>query len=224
MGVVDAALQRLNGLLPLTARQQALPPELARLHRAILRGFVSRGRPLQAEEIAGLLGNIEPAAALERLAADDLLVLDAARGAVLGAYPLTLEATPHRLTVNGFHVNAMCALDALSVAPLFGMEVAIRSRCHITGEVIVIRQQGMELLEASPSRDIRLGVRWQDPQACAAHSLCLQMVFLKDAQIAHQWQGGNLQDIGLFDLDEAVAFGAAFFGPLLAVPQALEQA
>jgi hypothetical protein len=164
--------------------------------------------------VAALPGVGDPAALLERLGRDDLVVLDAGSREPLGAYPMTAEPTPHFLTVNGRQVNAMCAVDALAVGAMFDAEVTIDSRCHVTGAPIRIRQSGHRILAAEPGTDVRVGVRWQTPEGPAAHSLCLEMVFLRDGEVAAQWQGLDAENISLFTLDEAVDFGARFFLPL----------
>lgn len=212
---VAAAVAKLSQQLPLHARQRALPEPLATVHRAMLRSLAEHGRPLSTEELAEMVGADGVAEAIERLGGDDLAVLNAERSAMVGAYPMTVERTPHRLRVGGRPVNAMCALDAVSVGPMYDAEVEIESRCQVTGEPIRIRQKGREILSAEPSRDVRVGVRWQQPGECAAHSMCLEMVFLKDGPTAEQWVADGEGDKSQFSLEEAVAFGAGFFVPLV---------
>jgi mercuric reductase len=209
------AVQRLNSQLPLKTRQAALPPELANVHRATLTSLAEQGRPPNREELHDLLAGKDIDAALTRLASDDLIVLNAAGNGIAGAYPMTTEDTPHHLRVNKQPVNAMCALDALSVGPMFNAEVEISSRCHVTGTAISIHMQGETLREVSPSPDVHVGVRWQNPSACAAHSMCLEMVYLQDLPTALEWQAGDTENTSLFSLQDAVAFGAGFFTPLL---------
>ena len=212
---ISNAVQRLNEQLPLKARQQALPSELASVHRATLTSLAEQGRPPNREELSKLLDSGDIDAALTRLASDDLVVLNATGNEIVGAYPMTTEDTPHHLKVNKQSVNAMCALDALSVGPMFDAEVEISSRCHVTGTVITIHMQGETLQEVSPSPEVHVGVRWQNPSACAAHSMCLEMVFLKDQPTALEWQAGDTENTSLFNLQDAIAFGAGFFTPLL---------
>ncbi|WP_462322618.1 alkylmercury lyase family protein [Halochromatium sp.] len=212
---IAAAIDKLSSQLPLRARQQALPPKLAAAHRAILRTLAEEGRAPSNGELAPLVGADGVAAAIERLGGDDLVVLNADRTAVVGAYPMTTEDTAHHLRVNGRAVNAICALDAMVVGPMYDADVAIESRCHVTGEPVRIHQQGHQIHSAEPSDDVRVGVRWEQPGACAAHSMCLEMVFLKDGDTAHRWVEEGEGDKTEFTLDEAVAFGAGFFVPLV---------
>ena len=212
---ISNAVERLNSQLPLKARQLALPSELANVHRATLTSLAERGRPLNQAELNEFLDGSDATAALKRLASDDLVVLNAAGSEIVGAYPMTREETPHHLKVNKQPVNAMCALDSLSVGPMFDAEVEISSRCHVTGTPITIHMQGGTLQSVSPSPDVHVGVRWQNPSACAAHSMCLEMVFLQDQPTALEWQAGDTENTSLFNLQDAIAFGAGFFTPLL---------
>lgn len=224
------SLTHLQQLLPLEKRQRALAPPLRTVHQAVLRSLAETGKPPRQAEIAGMLGSKQSAIhALATLGKNDLLVLnspvtmdekthqlvvpDAVE--VLGAYPMTTEKTPHKVEVNGHSVNAMCAVDALSLSPMFGREAVIESRCHATGTPIRIRQKGAEITEAIPSPDIRVGIRWQSACASAAHTLCTEMVFLKDAETARTWRESDPASIELFTLAEAIELGAAFFVPLL---------
>jgi hypothetical protein len=212
---IAEAIERLHSQLPLLGRQRALPPTLAQMHRAILRSLAERGRVPSRDELAAAFQGNDVDGALQRLGNDDLVVLNESRTEAVGAYPMTVEATPHRLNVNGTPINAMCALDALSVGPMFDAEVEIDSRCQVSGEPIHIHQRGREVLAVTPSAEVRVGVRWQQPSACAAHSMCLEMVFLEDEPTALTWQDGDTENISLFTLGEAIAFGAGFFNPLV---------
>jgi len=212
---VSNAVQRLNDQLPLKLRQAALPPGLANVHRVTLASLAIQGQPPNREELQELIDGGDVDAALARLENDDLVVLNAAGDGIAGAYPMTTEVTPHRLRVNNQPVYAMCALDALSVGPMFNAAVDINSRCHVTGTPITLHMQGSSLKKVSPAQDVHVGVRWQNPSACAAHSMCLEMVFLKDQPTALEWQAGDTVNTSLFNLENAVAFGAGFFTPLL---------
>lgn len=212
---VKSSVLRLNELLPLKARQDRHAPAFRALHRAVIVSLVVRGRPPSRAEIAAQVGDMQVDAALARLGNDDLVVLSADRRDILGAYPVTSEITPHALEVNGHSIYAMCAVDALAVSPLFDCPVRIRSHCRVTGDAVTIRQHGERIVDASPAA-AQVGVRWQAPAGhCAAHSLCTEMIFLKDVDAAAQWHGGDWQNHSLYTLEQAVAFGVDYFRPLL---------
>jgi len=212
---IDTALARLNSQLPLKARQDRLPVELKHLHQWVLRFLSSKGQAPGPAELKAELGTMDATSALQRLATDDLVVLDAKGEQLVGAYPLTSEVTPHRLSLNGHGLYAMCALDAVAVAPLFDCEVQIDSTCHLTKTPIQIFMRTSEVIDVQPTADVMVGIRWQKPTAVAAHSMCLQMVFLKDIHVAQDWQQHDTDNISLFALPDAIAFGKAFFRPLL---------
>ena len=214
--VIAQAVQRLNSQLPLKDRQDRLSESLKALHREVLNSLVTRGRPPTRSECAALVGEAEVDSAIARLGSEDLVVLSRDRREIVGAYPVTVEPTPHELHVNGHSIHAMCALDALSVGPMYEVPVEIRSRCRVSAEPVYIKQDGMRVLEATPST-VRVGVRWAMPSGDhAAHSMCMEMVFLKDDAAASAWHEGDHANHSLFTPEEATQFGARFFRPLLA--------
>lgn len=153
--------------------------------------------------------------ALTRLAGDDLIVLAPDTEEFIGAYPLTLEETPHKVRVNGHTLRAMCALDALAVSPLFGYPTEIESRCRVTDAPIFLRQAGTTILAAEPGNTIQVGIYWQPPHTCAAHSLCREMIFLADAAAAETWRAIASDQRDCFSLPNAIELGATFFTPLI---------
>lgn len=196
-------LERLSSQLPLAARRAALPPDLAARHREILAAYVATGRP----------PSLIPADAT--LAAADLVVIG--DGEVAGAYPFSSETTPHRLRLvdTGVIVHAMCSLDAVAVAAVLDTTAEIDSTCAVSGEPVRIIQQALTVAAADPA-DIRVGIRWQDPVGCAAHSMCRDMIFV-GAGRAPVWTGEE-GDAAVLTLEEAIALGDAFFRPLFTPP------
>lgn len=212
---LEQAIARLNNQLPLKARQQQLSPAVQMMHRQILLSLANSGRPPTREELRQVASDAEIVTGLRELGKLDLVVLDPGCGDVLGAYPLTCESTPHRVCINGNMLYAMCALDAVSVAPMFATAVRIDSSCHVSQTPISIRMQDGEYLVPESDMDAVVGIYWKMPGAVAAHSMCIQMVFLQDWPTARRWQATDATAISLFDLASAAAFGAAFFRPLL---------
>jgi hypothetical protein len=212
---VTAGLDRLNQLLPLKARQDALNASERDLHRKVLLSFSATGRPLTRAQIAAQAGEEKVDEVLQQLAADDLIVLSGDKREITGAYPFTVEQRVHQVNINGQDVYAMCALDALSIAPMCQASTRILSRCHVTDTPVEIQMNADKILSAMPA-DVHVGIRWQSTSGCAAKNLCMEMVYLKDASTAQAWQQQDSDNISIYTLDEAVEFGAAFFNPLLA--------
>jgi Alkylmercury lyase len=107
--------------------------------RAIWREFVETGGPVPLETAAAAV----PGLALERpraralaLDAEDLIALDGDR--VTLAYPFTTGPNEFEVVLPGGRTRyACCAIDALGVAPMVGVRVTLRSRCHATGTPLV---------------------------------------------------------------------------------------
>ena len=201
---IETGLKKLNTLLPLKARQDALTPELQLLHRNILLKFAHTGQAL-------VVDNKEQ---LEELSKNDLVVLDEKTKELSGAYPFSLKKTAHHIALENAALYAMCAFDAISIAPVFGVATIINSHCHITKEIIKIQQKANEVISVKPSKDIYIGIKWQSTGSCAAESLCMEMVFLKNKEIAEEWKGSN-EHISVFPLDQAIEFGVNYFKPLI---------
>ena len=213
---VTAALARLQRLLPLADRLREQAPAARRVHRLILCSFARDGRPPEVSSLIAQMGPSEWNNARAGLANADLIVLGP-EDEVQGAYPFTVVQTDHLLQLNGAQVYAMCALDALAVAPMFDCPVSIDSQCAMTRTPIAVSQRGGTLVSAQPERDIRVGIGWREPEGCAATSLCREMVFLRDWDTAQAWRTVQPDARSLYDLDQAIALGTRFFLPLLTV-------
>jgi len=202
---INIALKKLNELLPLKERQNALSDELKQSHQDILFDFAKNGN---------VLNDSYKKEQLIELDKNDLIVLDKTINEVVGAYPFSLKETAHQIFLENATLYAMCAFDAISIAPVFDVSSRVVSHCHITKEKIEIHQNGYNVLSVSPSKDIYIGIKWQSTGSCAAESLCMEMVFLKDKEIATSWMDSD-ENINVFPLDEALKFAVNYFKPLL---------
>lgn len=208
---ISEALRRLDAILPLLAGLRSLDDEDARLYCSLLDSYATRGRALNRIEIAGMVA--DAGRSLDKLVQSKLIVLDA-EGDPAGAYPFTSEQREHRVQINGITAHCMCALDALSVSPMFGRDTAIDSRCRVTGQAIHIRQNGTSLTDGT--LDACFGIDWgaASGDSSCAESLCLEMMFLADGETAARWLSESPDTREIFDLQSAVQFAAAFFVPL----------
>ena len=212
---IDKALEKLISVLPLKDNQDKCSAEVKRLHQAILRSFVEKGRILNREEMVLYTTDIDNA--LTVLKNHDMVVFSA-KGTAIGAYPFTMEKREHAIQVNNHIVYAMCALDALAVSPMFDMDTQISSECRVTHDAITIRQSNQTTTNLDEVGKVHFGIIWaaaNDGDSCA-NSLCMEMIFLRDEKIAQQWLVEDSINREIFSLREAVEFSARFFVPLMA--------
>lgn len=211
---LENALSRLKSILPLQARQDKCSKQIKELHQQVLRSFVEKGRILTREEMAQYVDQLEDA--VNVLKEMDMVVFSE-DGTPLGAYPFSMQAREHSVRVNGYQVYAMCALDALAVSPMFGVKTHISSCCRITGDPVSIQQSGKTIVNPDEAGAIHFGIIWgaANADSCCADSLCMQMMFLRDSEIARQWLADDPDNREVFTLQEAVEFGGRFFVPLV---------
>ena len=211
---ITSALKRLNSILPLVKRQQSLDPALKIVHQKILHSYIEQGRSLTKNDMAHWVDDID--ASIKILQDNDLVVFDNS-GEPRGAYPFTMEAREHTVTVNKHTVHCMCALDALAVSPMFKLSTVISSRCHVTQAPIIIHQQGFVIQNSDELQDVCFGINWNaaSDNSCCADSLCTEMVYLKGKTVELNWLSKPADYRQTFRLSEAVEFSAAFFMPLL---------
>lgn len=211
---VENALNHLNTVLPLKERQENCSQEIKALHQAVLHSFVGNGRILTRAEMAQQVSNLDEAITVLR--SNDMVTFSE-DGEPIGAYPFTMEAREHKIQVNGYQVHAMCALDALAVSPMFGMDTEINSQCRVTGAPVKIRQSGKTIENINEAGGIYFGIVWgaADGGSCCADSLCMEMIFLQNGDIAEQWLADDLENREIFTLPDSVEFSAQFFVPLV---------
>lgn len=202
---IDVALSKLNSLLPLKDRQSSLKPELKKLHQEILFSFANSGLAPKSDNRKSELKELDE---------KDLIVIDKATNEITGAYPFSLKETAHHVFLANTNLYAMCAFDAISIAPVFNVSTTVKSHCHISNEEIEIHQSGDKVQSVKPSRDIHIGIKWQQTGTCAAESLCMEMVFLKNKEVATGWMESD-ENISIFPLDDAIKFSINYFKPLI---------
>jgi len=210
---VQQAVDHLNKILPLAERQKTLGHEINSVYQKILRSYVELGRTLNKSEIAKHVKNIDNV--INTLRSNDMVVFDA-NDEPVGAYPFTMVQQDHKINVNNHTVHAMCAFDALAISPMFRLETHIDSKCHVTGNTISIDQFDQEILNRNENAKLHFGINWNSPaNNCCATSLCAEMIFLIDKDIAQAWLAEDQQNREIFTVDETIDFSSRFFTPLL---------
>ncbi len=205
----------------ISSRWSGRTEEEDRVHRAVLRAW---GRLGHAPEIGELAADTDMppdvvSAMLARLRGRDLVVLNEVGDAILGAYPLTVHETGHKVSLGEQPLNAMCAIDALGVGAMFRGDTWIESRCRACDARIDIetRGGGARLGAVSPEGTlVWSGVRYED--GCAATSLCTVIAFFCCEEHLGMWRKKNEPETQGYtlSLEEGLQVGRGIFGPLLA--------
>jgi alkylmercury lyase-like protein len=209
-GRIAVAPQRMGA-----ARGAELDAPSRLLYHWILRDMASGRVPTAADlrDAAAHLG-VDAAAALDRMRALDLVLLDGA-GAVRCAYPFSADHTGHEVRLSGApnSVQAMCAVDALGIPYML--------------------RRAAEIVSADPSThtSIHLAVdpaaqpTWQPPHAvvlvgataaatpCSVSELaCPYISFFESAAAAQAYLQRHPEITGsVLSMPDAIALGRAIF-------------
>lgn len=225
-GAARAALRAIFETLGGGRSLAGFGPEEDDVLRAILASYAEQGFALGIRWLAQKAGfpAVEVRRLLERLAARDLLVLDRDSGNIRGAYPFTDRASGHRVTFGERTANAMCAVDALGVGAMLGKDTVVESFCAGCGcEVRAFTtNDGLSLREIHPAESfVWMGLGYD--KACAATSLCLEIVFFCSAEHWRSWRAGRNGRSGVrLSAEEALRVGRALFAPLLATARPVQ--
>jgi hypothetical protein len=182
----------------------------------ILRHFRTRGRPGDAEvrEAAERLA-IDAEHGLATLAREDL-VHRSDDGEITVAYPFSGRPTAHRVRFAGGHeVDAMCAIDALGIAPMFGEPIEIDSRDPVSGDEIRAWVAADGAAEWSPRTAVVVpGVL--DRQSDSCRGCCPVLNLFVSPANAERWLAKHPRVRGnVISMPDAAAAGRAVFGEVL---------
>jgi hypothetical protein len=138
-------------------RLSGLTPRERELYRWILHGFAAAAAPSgEATRATAVELGLEPDEALAALARDDLVHTDR-DGRPVVAYPFSARERGHRVLIDRLHeVEAMCAIDALGIAPMLGRPIEVRSRDPISGGEVHIQLHPGEQAGWQPTRAVVL--------------------------------------------------------------------
>jgi hypothetical protein len=186
-----------------------------RLYTWILSRFAAARRPsMEQATAAGRRLRVDVERALETFARLDLVHL--ADGEIAVAYPFSGRATPHRVRIDGGHeVFAMCALDALGIAPMLELPIEILSRDPIShGEVWVRIDPGDGAWWEPGTAVVLAGSSCRNGPSF--RTCCGVLNFFESRANAGQYLVVHPEVSGYaLSLPEAIETGSAIFGDLL---------
>ena len=180
-------------------------------------GIVTLVNILSTSLMLGADANIA-VAVIVSLAVAALVGLDPGSGAIRYAYPFTESATGHQVKLRGHSLHALCAIDALGVAGMYGADVQVRSPCRFCGATVhaATSDEGSALGSAAPAE----ALVWYDFafSGSAATSCCTAIAFFCSDDHLRRWldaQAPRREGIRL-TMGEALEMGSAIVGPVLA--------
>ncbi|MGY1435388.1 alkylmercury lyase family protein [Streptomyces reniochalinae] len=197
-----------------------LAPEeggLRAVQQAVLRAFAAHGRAPADRELdaAAEPFGVPARQVLAELDAADFLSLDG-EGRLRAAYPFSPVPTDHHVRIqDGPRVWAMCAVDALGIAPMLGRDTEIRSLDPVNGrEVTVYFRRGQ--VAWTPESAVVLA----SSGSCSGPAVdvcCSALNFFTDRTSAASW-AENHPDMHAVPLSlrQAESLAREIFGPLLA--------
>jgi hypothetical protein len=196
-------------------RLRALTDAERRFYRWILRSF-GAGTPPGPDALADAASEfeLEVEPALERLASEDLVHHDPETGAILVAYPFSGRPTAHRVRLDGREVYAMCAIDALGIAPMFGEPIEISSRDPLTGEQIRVELEPDGNDSWQPQEAVVVCGTSEAGESCT--SCCPVLNFFASTGSATRWLASHVDVRGaVISMDDAIVAGRTVFGDIL---------
>jgi len=198
-------------------RVQPLSPGERGLYDWILRAFAA-GTPPAPDRLADAASSfeIDVEAALASLAREDLVHHDPANGTILVAYPFSGTPRGHRVLIDGRHtVEAMCAIDALGIAPMLSLPIEITSLDPHTGTEVWVRLDPGEGAWWEPQTAVVL-----DGCVCtdgpSYRNWCAALNFFESGESALGYLIANPDVRGrAIPLPEAIELGRSIFADLL---------
>jgi Alkylmercury lyase len=201
------------------ARTHQLSPGQRDFYVWILREFAA-GRPPTADatRVAASSYGLDPDEALAVLAREDLVHADAT-GRPVVAYPFSAAPRGHRVLIDGKHwVEAMCAIDALGIAPMLELPIEIYSQDPVSGGEIRVRLDPTEGAWWEPTEGAVLaGSACSDGPSC--RGCCDVLNFFQTADNAVLYQREHPEIAGKpISLPDAIEAGRIVFGAVCAGP------
>lgn len=183
-----------------------------RVRTSILRHAL-RAWPVTVEALAAATGLTQHDVKSALAALHDAGAIYLRNGTVVAAYPFSLVATPHRVTIGGVTVYANCAIDALAVPPMTDGPARVSSTCGSCPMPVTATIRGDRILGSEPAA---IAVFYPDRDCCAAGpavlARCPHIQFFCDRAHAAQWQDTHPTLRGaVLDLADAAAFAGRHF-------------
>jgi hypothetical protein len=211
------AAGRVDVLSTWRTRATPLEPVERAVHQAVLRAFAATGRAPAPRDLDGVLASTgtDAETVLHRLHDVDAIRL-APDGTIAVAYPFSTTPTRHLVRIgNQIEVYAMCAIDALGIAPMLGQNTAISSVDVTSGQQVTVTTTGTRIVWEPASAVVVIGA--ERDGGPSADCCCDYVNFFTATAAAEAWANTHPQVHGqALSHTEAEQLGIRLFQPLLA--------
>ncbi|QBD80871.1 organomercurial lyase MerB [Ktedonosporobacter rubrisoli] len=141
-----------------------------------------------------------------------------AKGDIIGAV-LSLEPTPHHISIRGHALYTWCALDTLFYPVVLQERAYVESACPVTHELVRLSVTPEKLEQLEPAGAY---ISLVLPEAAAVRcdirgNLCNHIYFFSSKQAASTWQVAH-PDIVILPIEEAYAIGQRVAREVYALP------
>jgi hypothetical protein len=197
------------------ARHTRLTDSERALYLWILRRFATSSRPSDAEtRAAAEQFGLDVEGALERFAREDLVQVDR-KGEIGVAYPFAGRPTAHHVRFqSGHEAYAMCAIDALGIAPMFDEPIEIASRDPLTEKEIQVELAPDGMGSWQPQEAVVVCGASGSGESC--RSCCPVLNFFASRENGERWLQAHPEVHGqVISIPEAIAAGRSVFGDVL---------
>jgi Alkylmercury lyase len=206
-------------------RAQRLSQGQRLLYEWILRSFAAGSAPppdALASAATRFAVDVEEAFAV--FAREDLVHYDPKTGHVLVAYPFSGRPTAHRVRIDGGEeVFAMCAIDALGIAPMLSLPVEVVSRDPVGGGEVWVRLDPGEGAWWEPTEAVVLAARVREGPSF--DSCCQVLNFFSSNANAERYlrEHPNVKGMSI-SVPDAIEVGRIVFGDILGATDAMSPA
>jgi alkylmercury lyase len=171
---------------------------------------LSKGKPISPEELARIweMSLEQVQSILAGAVAAGRVEIDL-QGRLVGGV-LSLNPTAHRISIDGNHLYAWCAYDAIYTPGVVGKTTLIESTDPVTGELIqvTLTPEGVEDIRPQSAVVSIVGAE-ADTRGGPKSSRCSQMLFFGSRQSANQWLRGKT-DVSILTVEEAFEVAVEF--------------
>ena len=170
-------------------RTLTIAPAAHRAYRALIDALLATGTVLDSAALAAAtgLGEGETRAAVDALVEADWAGRDTA-GAIVALYPFSVVPTATTVRLGDAERHAMCAIDALGVAPLLGRTVEVRSSCPVSGAPLALTVAPDGVAAHEPAS---LAVLYRRAAGPAHLNRCGATRFFRSAADGRAWLAAN---------------------------------